>query len=400
MSDFRPGGESGWGSAWKGSDPNRAPKRPLRPIVIAGSALLLLAGLTSGLVVATTSSSRAGKARVSGATTSIPSTSTTPATAPASVMPATTVPATTIPATPTSVAVAPPVPGPTGGSLVTRAIEQQVIATTWKRFATAFATGDTATIAATATPEVQQAVVGTFHCGCGGWPTASTVVNYSAPIQRSYPLFLFAELQGQDFNSQPLRKEVAFSQSGPGRPWLVAYLGDYVDGSPVFGTASSTSVNGRPYDVAEPLSAAPGQFSAWFQQLDESGITPPLPAHWEETPVMSQIADGSAQGYASDQAEGYSDSWSHSIASMSPAFGIPGGQVIFADLRVHRVVTGSASQPIVQPADRSTWGQLLVPGTYHRLVFEETIDICLGESTTGTITQITNLGGAYSVTGS
>jgi hypothetical protein len=73
--------------------------------------------------------------------------------------------------------------------------------------------------------------------------------------------------------------------------------------------------------------------------------------------------------------------------------------VIFAALTVTRELTATAGHPITQPSNRSTWGQLLPPGTYHQLVFHETIDITLAESTTGTISQLTNLGGPYSITG-
>jgi hypothetical protein len=302
----------------------------------------------------------------------------------------------------TSTTIPPPITAApsVGGSSLTSAMEQQVVRTTWKNFATAFATGDTATLAATSTPSVQQVITGTFHCGCGGWPVASTVVNYSAPIEKSYPYYFFAELQGQDFNGQPLMKEVAFSEAGPAQPWLVSYLGSYVNGQPVFGTASSDSVTGAPTPVPEPIDQAPSQFAAWFQQLDQTGTQPPLPSHWIETNVMKEEAAGSLSQYQSDQAYRYTDTYSHSISATSPTFGLPGGQLIFASLGVTRTVTPAAGQVIVQPSDRSPWGQLLAPGNYHQLTLKETIDICLGESQSGSITQLTNLGGPYSVTGS
>lgn len=190
----------------------------------------------------------ADSSSTSGPTTSVASTSTTVP------LPATTdvAPSTTLAPVEASVPAAATNPSqsfapPSGQSLVTPALEQQIVQTTWKTFATGFATGDTNSVDATSTPSVQQAVTGTFHCGCGGWPVASTTVNYSAPEQTNYPLYFYAELQGQDFNGQPMVKEAAFSQAATGQAWPLAYLGAYVNGSPVFGTASSDSVADPPF---------------------------------------------------------------------------------------------------------------------------------------------------------
>lgn len=371
-----------------------------RVLLATGAAVALVIAVAVGAVVIAGGGGQgpAGRLASSGApmvaptsTTAAPTSATTP------LPPTTEAPATTTTAPVATTTLPPALPTQ---SLVTPAVEQRVVETTWQSFATAFATGDAATIAANSTPAVQQAVIGTVHCGCGGWPVASTVVNYSAPPQKAYPLYFFAELQGQDFNGEALMKEVAFSQSGAGRPWLVSYLGAFIKGSPVFGTDSSQFMTGAASPVPWPLAQAPGQFAAWFQQLDQTGTPPPLPAHWLESNVMKENAVGSQSTVVNDRALGYTDTFSHSIAGTSPLFAIPGGQVVFATLTLTRTVTPPAGHTITQPADRSTWGQLLAPGSYHRLVFHETIDIALGETTSGTIIQLTNLGGPYSITGS
>ena len=90
-----------------------------------------------------------------------------------------------------------PAPAP---DLVTPAVEQQVLATTWTSFSVAFAEDDTTTMATESTPAAYAAAEGSLLCGCKPWPTAYASVSFSAPPQSSYPASFLAEFAGTDYD--------------------------------------------------------------------------------------------------------------------------------------------------------------------------------------------------------
>jgi hypothetical protein len=74
--------------------------------------------------------------------------------------------------------------------------------------------------------------------------------------------------------------------------------------------------------------------------------------------------------------------------------------VVFASLEATETLSAKGTDLIVQPQDRSTYGQLLPPGRYHKVVFQRIDDVMFGEAADGIITMLTNVGGPYLVTGS
>jgi len=285
------------------------------------------------------------------------------------------------------------------GSL-TPAVEQRVIRTTWTTFATAFATNDLSGMQATSTKEVQRAIAGNFDCGCGAWPTANTAINYSAPAQDSYPLYFMAEMSGRDYDGTPLVKEVAFMQAAPNQPWLVAFIGAYVNSGPIFGTANNQFVTASGDTMSDNVINAGSELADYLDQADQTNTQPPTPQSWYTTDVLTEITQDTLSGHRTHLSDGFQDAYSRRDIDQSAMFVVPGGKVQFATMETAIVVIDPNGRGIVQPQDRSTWGNLLAPGTYHQIVLHLTDQECFGETSTGQITLQTSFGGDYSMTGS
>lgn len=306
-------------------------------------------------------------------------------------------PTTTAPPVPAG-ATLPPPPAPTSGPLVTPPVEQQVVATTWQAFAAAFAEDDVANLEATSTPSVQRVILGWFSCGCQPWPLASSAASYSAPPQTAYPLWFYAELQGTTYDATPLDKQAVFTQAAPTAPWLVAYVGSYVGGSPILGTPGINEQSPAPA-VPTDITQAPGAFAAFFQTFDQTGKMPPLPAGFVDDTFLQQIIAQGKGSLENDANEHQKIVFHHAVVSMSPVFASIGGDVVCAALDTNGDVTTKSGAPIVQPPDYSQWGHLLAPGSYSSVTQDQEFDVCFFEATDGSIQLYSNMGGPYRITG-
>ncbi|HXQ75943.1 MAG TPA: hypothetical protein VN791_05550 [Acidimicrobiales bacterium] len=322
---------------------------------------------------------------------------------PGSLLPSVTVPTapptatSTVPPVPVGTTLAPP-PAPTSGPLVTPQVEQEVVATTWQAFATAFAEDDVADIEATSTPSVQQMVTGWFSCGCTPWPVASTQVSYSAPPQTSYPLSFMAELDGTLYDGTPLDKQAVFTQAAPTAPWLVAYVGSYTGGEPVLGTWG-TSLQAAAPPVPSDITAAPQELADFFQVVDQAGMVPALPPGFVDDTYLKQTVS-QAQQDVDNRAQLHQEvTLTHTIEQISPVFASTGGDVVCADMTLSSVTTSARGGSLVQSPDYHPWGHLLAPGSYPAVTDLERYDVCFFEDESGTIQLFSDMGGPYSLSG-
>jgi len=290
--------------------------------------------------------------------------------------------------------------GPGTGGLVTFAVEQSVMATTWSAFSTAFDEDNLTLLASVSTPSVDQVVSGYFLCGCGPWPDVTKAVGFSAPPQFAYPLFFLAEVQSQDYNQTPLNKEVVFTQSAAGRPWLVAYIGSYSGAGALFSVGTGTTdLTESPLSLSYDLSLAPAAFTKWGQQLDQTGTAPPLPAPFESTGISDAAIQDAETAHLYDQANGLTATFTHTLVSTSPVFPTPSGNLICATIHVRETVTSVSGDHIVQPTARNAWTAILPPRAYHTLSQQSELNECFLEWPTGQAYQQTDMGGFYEATG-
>jgi hypothetical protein len=291
-------------------------------------------------------------------------------------------------------------PGPTKDSgPIDSSLENDVINSTWQTFSLAFEQDDLTTLASVSTPSIQKVISGYFLCGCGPWTNVTREVSFSAPPQSGFPRYLLAEVESQNYNQTPLNKEVVFSQAAPEQPWLVAYLGAYGVAGPLFTNDGGSSWTGPPGSVPHTLSSVPHAFELWAQQLDTTGLEPPLPPHMSSDGITSTVVSDAARAHAADQINGLSDTFSHTLQAVSPVFGTPSGNLICAAASLTETVTSKSGDHIVQPQDRSVWTAALAPGTYRTLTEQDEVDSCYLEWPSGTIWEQTNMGGFYQAAG-
>ena len=290
-----------------------------------------------------------------------------------------------------------------GPSLITAVIEQQVVATTWTGFSTAFADGDRTGIAQYTTAEADQSIEGSFDCGCPPWPTAYTSVSFSAPPQSSYPISFLAEFVGVNYDNSPLTKEVVFTQASSGAPWLIAHLGSFVNGEPI--SDLSSNVSAAPPAVPTLITQVPETFATYFNTLDNTGKPPtPRPPGFSSNNYLTEVIGQSEQAYLTETTGGYKDVNTHVVGPVSPVFAVEeNGQIRGVEmcfyLDISTTVTRTNGAPVVQPADQSTFGNLLAPGSYSSLHETQNEDNCVSESITGTSYLLSTLGGISSITG-
>lgn len=296
----------------------------------------------------------------------------------------------------TSTTVAPP-PG-VGSPPLTAATAQEVFDSSWPPFAEAFATGDTAGVAAYADTDVQEAIAGWFDCGCGPWPTAYQQVFMSAPRETSYPLSFLAEVQGRAYSQQPMVIEAVFTKEDAGAPWLITYLVSFVDGSAYL--TRNTMATPAPTFTFD-VSIVGGQLASFFQTVFATGKPPS--GSWPQTGSIAQETERIQSSRSSLKTDHFQETLVYRAGPHSVAFAIPGGAFMCGEIRSHSVLTSSIGQPLVQPSTRSTFGQELPPGSYSSVTSDTMRDACWTVTSTGagagTATPVSFLGGAYSRVG-
>ena len=246
---------------------------------------------------------------------------------------------------------------------------------------------------ADADQDVQEAITGWFGCGCGPWPTAYQTVYMSAPPETAYPLSFLAEIQERDYSQQPMIVEVVYSQQNAGAPWLISYLASYIDGPPFLdGSELNTPAPASTFDI----SIVGGQLASFFQTVFETGKPP---AGWPVSGSLEQETEKVQSDRAALKVDHFNESLSYTAGPTSDDFAIPGGDVMCGEIRSHSVVTSSSGKPVVQPADRSVFGQELAPGSYASITSDGVRDACWQVTTTGTVTPTSFMGGVYSRVG-
>jgi hypothetical protein len=273
---------------------------------------------------------------------------------------------------------------------LTEAEAQEAFDASWPPFAVAFATGDESGIDRYADSDVQDAIAGWFGCGCGPWPTAYQRVYLSAPPETTYPLTFLAEIQERDYAQDPMVVEAVYSQQAAGAPWLISYLISYIDGPPFLdGSEMNTVAPSSTFDI----SIVAGQFASFFQTVFDTGKPPPH--SWPLTGSIGQEEQKVLDDRASVKADHFHEVLSYSAGSHSVAFAIPGGDLMCGEVRTLSVVTLVTGRPIVQPENRSFFGQELAPGTYRSVTSEGIRDACWNVTPTGVATPVSFMGGVY-----
>jgi hypothetical protein len=338
----------------------------------------------------TNTSNPAGSGSSPGSTTPPSTITTIPVSSPSNVPIVS--PATGVAATPIT-----PPPPPASGSLVTPAVEKDVVNSTWMTFADAFAEDDVATLKELSTPSVYLVVTGAFACGCPPWPPQVTGASYSAPPQTSYPISFWAELEGHDYNGTAMTKEIVFTQASAQAPWLVADIGAFWGGQPELG--SNVNETDPAPTSPTPIATLANDFAQYLQTVDTTGNTTPSAGVLDDYYLEQTITN---TRWAEDQANGWNDRWTHTVQETSIPFALSSFQdsdLACFTMSFQSVVTSANGKPIVQPADQSLFPPLLPAGSYSSVTENGEADTCFVTENGPGAYMLTTYSGLYSVTG-
>ena len=306
-------------------------------------------------------------------------------------------------AAPSSQAAGPAPPTETGppGNLVTPAVADDVLATTWAGYRNAMVSDDRASLSDYTTPSALNDSIGTLDCGCLPGPLTYSTTAISTPPQTSYPLSFMAGLSGLGYNQQSQTWWVVFTKKSVGTPWVIAFFASYAEGDGLDGFTSNSA--STPMAVQYPLQNAPQAYADYFQNLDATGNPGGgAPAHFAQDNILTSEVTNTTQLDNRYTAEGLHEAFFHTVDQVSPIFAqVVNGSVVGAmecfSVTVTNNVTSAKGSPIVQPANQQAWGYQIPPGSYSSLNFTKDDGACVEESATSGITLTSDSGGTYAI---
>jgi hypothetical protein len=272
---------------------------------------------------------------------------------------------------------------------------RQAFSTTWPGFSAGFAHKNLAKVSSYSTAEMEQAVVGYYSCGCATWLLHDYTVRYSVPSEQQYPLSFLAEVAGLDAQHQGMVEEVVLSRSSPSDRWRVAYMVDYEDESRFLGPSAVRPVPSMPFDI----SRVGTQLSNFLETFVNTG-TPPADDNWPLTGALKQVVYHDLGVKQLIEQEGNSQQSTFLPGDHSVAFAYPSGDIMCGAIDSSTLITAPSGYLTVQPANRSNWGSLLVPGAYTSLTKTGIEDYCFTATTGGLTTPISFFGGIDKIVGS
>ncbi len=273
-------------------------------------------------------------------------------------------------------------------------VAHKVFKSLWPKFALAYATGNSAGIARYADGDVQKAIMGWFYCGCGPSPTAYQRVAFTSPPERRYPLSFLAEVQAEEYSTQPDVIEVVYTKQTPHSRWLIAYLVPYVNGSPQLdGTTMNTPAPKVPVSVGQ----VGARLAAFFQTVYNTGLPTTT---WPQTGALLEETTRIQSDRAYMSANHLMETLAYYAGPHSLAFFSPQGDLMCGEIRSHSVITSATvGVALEQGPDQSLFGLQLPTGSYSSVASQSLRDACWGATPDGVTQPISFFGGVYSRVG-
>lgn len=279
------------------------------------------------------------------------------------------------------------------------------MATTWRGFSYDLVANDLDGLSQYATQDAGLAVRGSLLCGCSPWPQAYSGASFSAPPQKTYPASFLAEFSGLNYRQKTFYRDVIFTQTSAGSPWLVASAGTYTAPHPLLAPTSkaSTAPGSAPL-----LGTAPAKFAQFFEQLDSTGTTTnPVPTGFATTSFLTALVNGSTRSYDTDKSEGVRRTVSHQVVKVTPRFAVPASpgtatgatyECFFMDFAT--TYAAPSGKVLQQTVNSVVWTTLLAPGSYSSIREVEEKDVCIVEPSSGTGVDLSSTrGGPTEVSG-
>jgi hypothetical protein len=269
-------------------------------------------------------------------------------------------------------------PGPDPSEALTTAAVTHVFKQIWPLFAEYASEDYLAGLLSIATQDVAHVVQAQDVCGCDEFWSPYTSVEVTAPVQDSYPLSFFAEVDQKDNPGGAEIQMLVFERQTAGEPWLITYAMGYGGTVPLLTAPADLG------SVPTSTSPSPGPFNelaALFDSVRQTG-SPPAGGWWnslinepgkELTDFVSELADG----YYIDQSLGVAPQANFGLDDLSTAFPVPGGSISCATITAEVTMAPAVGSSMVQTNSSSAFGPLVPPGTYSTITFHEAVDTCL-----------------------
>jgi hypothetical protein len=279
--------------------------------------------------------------------------------------------------------------------LITLPVVRQAFATTWPGFSSAFDHKNLAKVSTYGTPEMAEAVLGYYSCGCTTWALQGISVRFSVPSEQQYPLSFLAEVTGRDANDERMTEEAVLTKASPVDRWRVAYMVDLENTNHFLGTSAVQPAPLMPFDIT----IVGGELSDFFDSVVNTG-EPPEDDNWPLTGALKQLVYHDLGVKEVIEKEGNTQQATFVPGDHSAAFAYPSGDIMCGTIDSTAVVTTPTGYVTVQPEDRSNWGPLLPPGKYTTLTKTGVEDYCFTNTTGGLTTPISFFGGIDQIVGS
>jgi hypothetical protein len=293
--------------------------------------------------------------------------------------------------------------GPTGASTdpqPTEASAQAAFDHTWAGFTSALEQNDLTGMAAYATPGVVNVVKGYFLCGCAPWPPQTSSVNFTAPVETSFPSSFLAEVTVPDYDGNPLIIDAVLTEAAAGAPWLVSFLVTNYE-QDLLGTTSAAAMDDLP-PPQTVLGPAIDETASFLQEMVTTGSAAGNPWYAgtddaTDGSAIGQLGASLAGTYHANVAQGYAFPVTYSVSRTSVVFSTSEGDVECAEIDGD----GTATHPggtVTQPVDQSEYGVTLAPGGYSSVTVVSARDVCMDQQV-APVRMVGLIGGAYQATG-
>jgi hypothetical protein len=232
---------------------------------------------------------------------------------------------------------------------------------------------------------------------CGSEPRPLAELRVFVPREIAFPAGFLAEaLTTTAAGDVSAVERMVFARASRTALWSLA-LSSTTTGAEHLDDAPETEASG--FDAAPPLlrgslppSQLPGALAAYYQQWAQHGAAPAGTAFAPGT-FTTALGGSLRQRVEQDAASGALDTvrydtdpardgtWTFATSALdSNGLPVDGWSITCASVRYQRVsVPVTTGKPLVQAADRSRFGPLLVPGSYRRVTVSGVQQVCIEE---------------------
>lgn len=272
----------------------------------------------------------------------------------------------------------------TRGVTVDPALAQRIVDTTWPVREAALASDDPRTLAPFETGTALQgdtAEITANACGCNLQPRPLAVRNLFVPRQSSYPAWFVSEVTtGPTAGLPAVVSFLVFTRESLAAHWMLALETEYsfVNNGAAWVYATPASMAGG-FDLpSPPHNELPADLGAYYEHWADTGMAPPT-SPFASGPFTTSIGKAQVKEDEAFASEGEIHHVTYSVdvaqdgdwtvaANNVRAQPTYGWALSCGTVRYEAVTTlKPGAPPILQPADRSTWGATLAPGQYTRI---------------------------------